>query len=385
MNYNKPLKILAPIGYPWTFTGPKYSKNKILRRRFIPFNKIKSNLDGLTVFNPYDTFNSDLIHAFNRIPLNRKPFVIGFESHLPRVFGLENTGYRKFLVNKLISPNCKKIIAISKYAKEIFIQQLSGEEHEIREKLIGKMELIYPSINISEEWKHTHVLSGKIIFTFVGNHFLRKGGAIALKMALLAQQHNLPFHFNIISKMQMGKSVWSDPISDEIIEENMKLLNLGNVTHYSGLHNEKVQEILANSHFCLLPTFADTFGFSAIEAMMYGTPVIATDHGALPEFINDKNGILIGQPSIDGKIGWLPDYNNRDAYNVVKQFKENVERIAFTAFKRALKLVSNSESYMELRQRARNTIVNKFDANLQSVKWDDLYYDAIETPARSPS
>jgi hypothetical protein len=55
-----------------------------------------------------------------------------------------------------------------------------------------------------------------------------------------------------------------------------------------------VLDLIGRSQFLLLPTFSDTFGYSAIEAMARYTAVIATDIGALPEFVEDQvNGILL--------------------------------------------------------------------------------------------
>ena len=80
----KQLRILAPIRYPWTFNGPRNSEHIIERRSFVPFDWISKKFEAITVFNPLPPRCSDLVHAFNRIPLGSTPFVKGFESHLPR-------------------------------------------------------------------------------------------------------------------------------------------------------------------------------------------------------------------------------------------------------------------------------------------------------------
>ncbi len=375
------MKIISPVGYPWTFTGPKNSNNDIKRCLYIPFNKLVKGSDGVTFFSPLDTFNCKLIHAFNRIPLNFKKFVIGFESHLPRTFGVNNNFYKKMLYNALLSERCRKIIAISKYSENIFTENLvnSNLTQSEKKKLLSKICLIYPSINISEDYEIKPDISGQIIFTFVGNHFLRKGGAVVLEMARIAIEKKLPFQFNIISKMEMGESVWSDPISEKLNNKYINLLNLKNVKYFNGLENSEVLNLLKNSHFSILTTFADTFGFSAVESMMLGTPVIATNHGALPEFIiNQKTGILIEQPVTEGDNFWNPNYYERAHDDVINLFKFHVERISNTAIDEVCRLISSQENYYTMRQNSRTKVIEMFDSNKQDKLWDNLYLQALD-------
>jgi glycosyltransferase involved in cell wall biosynthesis len=54
-----------------------------------------------------------------------------------------------------------------------------------------------------------------------------------------------------------------------------------------------VLALLQRSDFYLLPTYADTFGYTALEAQACGTVVVATDVGSLPEFISSRTGIVV--------------------------------------------------------------------------------------------
>src|SRR5258707_358881 len=120
MNTAGGLQILAPTRYPWQFNGPRSSRHSIHNRSFLPLNKISNRIEGLTVFNPFPLKSFDLIHAFNRVPLGTTPFIIGFESHLPRAFGLENTAYYRFMLERLAGKRCARIIAISNFALRVF-------------------------------------------------------------------------------------------------------------------------------------------------------------------------------------------------------------------------------------------------------------------------
>src|SRR6266480_6214358 len=111
------LNILAPTRYPWMFNSPRHSKHNISIRNFLPLNYIHSSIEGVTVFNPFPLCKFDLIHAFNRIPVGVTPFVIGFESHLPRAFGREDGQLFAVLSQMLASKRCRKIVAISQFAR----------------------------------------------------------------------------------------------------------------------------------------------------------------------------------------------------------------------------------------------------------------------------
>jgi glycosyltransferase involved in cell wall biosynthesis len=52
--------------------------------------------------------------------------------------------------------------------------------------------------------------------------------------------------------------------------------------------------LIENSHFSILPTLHDTYGFSVLESMSRGIPAIVTATAALPEVVHDgENGFLL--------------------------------------------------------------------------------------------
>jgi len=373
------LRIVAPGGYPWRFNGPRKTVHDIKTSTYLPFNKIRSNLDGMTLFNPVDTMRADLIHAFNRIPLNLVPFVIGFESHLPRVFGLEKSGYERFLFSKLLSKRCRRIVAISHYAADKFregvAQTMAGDAAA---ELLNKLEVRHPNLPVQAGPVPELEMQDGAVVTFVGNHFARKGGCTVLRMAEISQERGLPIQFNIVSSLQWGGAIWTDPSREAFYDRYRPLLELPNIKRLSNLDNAAVGALLGRSHFSVLTTFADTFGFSALESMAVGTPVIATRQGALPEVIDDGiNGILLDPALAPGERGWLWSYDKRDTANFEKLFAENVDRLAVQAIDRITALLEQPEDYAAMRRAAHKKARTGFDSVSAQVYWDQLYRECL--------
>lgn len=97
----------------------------------------------------------------------------------------------------------------------------------------------------------------------------------------------------IVSKTQMpvelhffGRGPLLDSIRDQSLDPRLKIV-------YHGLASKKeIAEQLQQSHFMLHASEIETFSIVVAEALCTGTPVIASDKGALPELVNESNGVL---------------------------------------------------------------------------------------------
>lgn len=385
MNANGQLSILAPTRYPWSFNGPRKSRHIINRRSFIPFNKLTNKLEGITILNAPPWERRDLIHAFNRIPLNSGPFIIGFESHLPRGFGLETTAYFNWLRGMLADSRCKRIIAISELARRTFIHFHQG--HSAFERLMSKLEVRYPNVALPplRPLENSAEKNLPIRIFFVGNHFARKGGCVAVRVAEMALQKGLPVEVTIASTLELGAATWTDPLRPEFFDPYLKLLDLPNVVFHRGLANDRVHKLLAESDFLLLTTFSDTFGYSAVEALANGTPVIGTRGGALPEFLDgETNSILLDLETAELGDWRYSASTERDTPKFEKLFADEVERLARETYAALEKIAADKGTLPRLRAGARRTAETIFNPDAASDYWDSLYEEvAAKRPAVS--
>jgi len=79
------------------------------------------------------------------------------------------------------------------------------------------------------------------------------------------------------------------------LEEQSKKLKVSSLVSISGVLSHKdLLSRLQNSDICLIPSLFEGFGIVALEAMVLGVPVIASDIGGLSEIIsNEVTGLLV--------------------------------------------------------------------------------------------
>jgi glycosyltransferase involved in cell wall biosynthesis len=203
---------------------------------------------------------------------------------------------------------------------------------------------------------------------------------VAARLAERAHREGFNIQIDIVSSLEMGDESWIAPTRPGYYERDLALLkSLPNITHHGSLPNADVLTLLRTAHFSLLPTFSDSFGYSAIESMANATPVIATAQCALPEFINDKNGVLLPL-SADSAGEWahinVQDDRDTPAYEAL--FDAEVNGLVDIAFTRLKAAAASREAYLALRREARATAERLFAAESATAFWDDFYDRAVK-------
>ena len=93
---------------------------------------------------------------------------------------------------------------------------------------------------------------------------------------------------------------------------------------FTGFINKvEICEILHSSDFLIHASTVETFGVGIAEALMTGTPVICSKVGALPELVDDSNGVLCNNNTDEWEIGLIKaisaKYNHKEISEVVKK------------------------------------------------------------------
>ncbi|MFB2895269.1 glycosyltransferase family 4 protein [Aerosakkonemataceae cyanobacterium BLCC-F50] len=130
---------------------------------------------------------------------------------------------------------------------------------------------------------------------FFGVEWIRKGGDIALEVAKELNKIGIKTELTIIG---------CQPISNEPLPSFVK--PLGFISKSTKEGENKINQLLAESHFLILPSQAECYGIVFCEANSFGVPCLATNVGGIPTIIkHNLNGKIF---SSDAKISEYCDY-----------------------------------------------------------------------------
>lgn len=120
---------------------------------------------------------------------------------------------------------------------------------------------------------------GTCRFTLVGHHFWRKGGKSLLAAFARLRKLHPEARLTIVSNVDLA------PLG----------LDLTGITVIPALEREAIyRDVYPATDVYLLPSLAEGYGMSVIEAMSFAKPVIASNINALPELVADgETGLLV--------------------------------------------------------------------------------------------
>ena len=139
----------------------------------------------------------------------------------------------------------------------------------------------------------------------------------------------MPLELTIISSLSLDD--W--PINTPK-EKHQKALNIiknnKSIFLHDSLPNKEVLFQMQNSHILCFPTYLDTYGYVILEAMAYGTPVIATNQRALTEVINNNTVWLLNMPlnSLDSIDRSTDNLRLKNHHQLCKLLEETLTNIS---------------------------------------------------------
>ncbi|MFL2100934.1 glycosyltransferase family 4 protein [Desemzia sp. FAM 23991] len=348
-----PLKKVKSLNtyYPQTAIKrmPILGKNAIVFFKDIVFSEV--GVDGL--------------HLFNTVTKKNIPWISTFETYIPRTsatsFLNEETITKKSIKEKnrtekyvklLAHDNCKKIISLSQknYEMELrFLEHFPQYKNIIKEKMI---QINPPQKKLMEKSEvEQKVINPILKFLFVGKDFTRKGGKeIVDVFSKIKEEHNFDFELTIVS---LGKSYnyafgeYQDT-EKEVQEMNNKIRNTKWINFYESMDNKKLLEMMKNSDVGLLPTWADTYGYSVLEFQASGCPVITTNIRALPEINNSTIGWVIQLPIDESGEVEVSSINKKQILR--KQLQNSFEKII-------LEILENPQQIKEKTIKSYNAVI----------------------------
>ena len=331
----------------------KFFKNSIAKYEF-KFNDIGLNK------------KIDFYHFFNSVSSAKKPWIVSFESYVP-YWDFEKNYYKELAL--LNSDWCKKIIPISHYAKNILIANILKFNPSILNSIEHKIEVIHPSqkkiLNSINEKKYNE---GFLSFAIVGSFFFNKGGKAIVKVfkRLITEGH--PVKLLVVSSLTFN--VWNvTHATEDDLQETLQFFeaNKEAVTFYKSLPNDEVLRLLETVDVGLLPSLGDTYGYSTLEFMSAGCPVITTDLFVFPEINNDERGWLIEAPK---------DELNNPILNSDDQINDALLMLEDSLYNIILSILGDKES---IQQKGANALayVQKFHSQQHCTEKIEKIYDEL--------
>ncbi len=250
--------------------------------------------------------NYDLLHFFNGISLGRKPWLSTFETFLPRwaSYGGKRIDWG---LRHLAGDACKRLIALSDCTRQI--QSIFLEDHPaFAEAINRKVTVLQPpqapllDANALDAKLNQRLATKSVLkCLFVGADFFRKGGLELLRAFDILIQQNHPIHLSIVSSMHYGDYASQSTHDDLIAAMRLIQKHPQHIQLHHQLPTLQVMELCRNADLGLLPTWADTYGYSALEFMAAGCPLLSTDIRALPEINGIDRGWII--PTAKDRLG----------------------------------------------------------------------------------
>ncbi|WP_348549070.1 glycosyltransferase family 4 protein [Psychrobacter sp. KFRI-CH2-11] len=258
----------------------------------------------------------DLVHTFNSINYGDCPWVVTFETSVPRLYRNEVFHHG---INVLEKDNCLAIIAMSQAALNIHNNSLKSKSPESLSVLDKKTYILHPPQPLidSNMYRFNDINPLKLIF--VSNQFFLKGGEVLLEALIEFRKiHNV--ELTLVTRFGLNDNV---TLHDDADTERVKKVineNLDWITLHNSLPNEDVLKVIAESHLGIVLSFAETYGYVVLEMQAAGVPVVTTNIRAFPEMNSDTTGWLVKYPYKNGR---LPNGSTRED---VKEISESMKK-----------------------------------------------------------
>jgi glycosyltransferase involved in cell wall biosynthesis len=173
-----------------------------------------------------------------------------------------------------------KIIYSSKWAAKSAVNDYGCKENKIHIAPFGANLEVIPSHD--ELLSHRKRFSNKCSLLFVGVDWLRKGGQIAFETMLELNKRGINTELILCGSK----------LPNHLRHENLTLIEFLDKNKKEQMR--KLVDLYMKASFFILPTRAECAGVVFSEAAAYGLPVITTNTGGVPSYVEDGiNGRLL--------------------------------------------------------------------------------------------
>jgi len=185
----------------------------------------------------------------------------------------------------------ERLIVLSKWWANFFRERVNPE-------LEGRMTVLHNAVEVPDlsldRVMRARSESERFRIVFLGSVGDRKGCRELLEAAdRLSGQSDTQFYF-------LGGGEHDGDL--ERYKTKSRDMGLSNVYFPGYVSGNQKADHLKQADLFVLPSRADNFPISLLEAMSYGLPVVVSDVGAMEEVVSEENGIVIAPRDIDALV-----------------------------------------------------------------------------------
>jgi glycosyltransferase involved in cell wall biosynthesis len=340
--------------FAWVNAGAR-TLNRLTNRKII------STFDLNNQFYDFNLNRVDLMHLFNGISYGGTPWVSTFETILPRFTSVvqrthgSSPGFvSKWVLHRafeaLAGNSCKQIIAMSDCAANMqreLLVEFSSYKEIIEKKLLA---MLPPQDLLVSQFSDKQIdLQGQIIFMFVGNEFFRKGGREIIEtLKMLRDRYHYDIELTIVSSLRIDS--YAVTVNNEDVQRTEAFFqeNRDWIRYFPQLPNSQVLDMMKHAHIGLLPTYADSFGYSVLEFQGSGCPVISTNVRALPEINDNDKGWIIEVPK--NRMGEAIYTTESDRTVISEAIRKGLEKVVHEIFaNRSIIPIKSAQSILSIK------------------------------------
>jgi len=239
---------------------------------------------------------------------------------------------------KTLLRNSRRIIIDSNFTRELLLKRNPGLSNRTRIVPLGIELEEYQALD-KEKIRKELDINGFVLFT-VSRLEKMKGIDIAIDAI---RKLNIPdIHYYIAGKGRLEAE------SKEMCRKD----NIKNVHFLGELFEEELKKYFAMADVFIYPEVSEpAFGLVSIESMAYGTPVIASRSGAIPEVINEEVGLIFEKGNSDElaeKIKLI--YGDRNYLERLRTNTRSYVEANFTAEKMAERVLAVYNEIIEAKE-----------------------------------
>lgn len=231
----------------------------------------------------------DGFHLWNGISIGRRAWVTTLE--LPYV----DESWCPDMGGFYARDTCRAMFCLSNWCARAARMKLG--HHRSAAAIFAKLRVQHPPQALNQPRQRQAMEDGELRLLFVGRAFVRKGGLICLH-AFERLKTRFPF-LRLYLVSSLSKHDWPIDAEERDVQEAREIIqrNTDRIIHHPEMPNAQVLELCRQCDVGLLPTLLDSFGYSALEMMSCGLPLLTSDILALPEINNSERGWMVEFPN----------------------------------------------------------------------------------------